>query len=859
MLVVVAAGVGVWTVQRSFPTTAGSLDAPGLDEIVTVSRDSAGIPQISAETTHDLFYAQGFVHSQDRFWEMDFRRHVTSGRLAEMFGESQVATDSFIRTLGWRAVAEAEVAMLDTQTLANYQAYADGVNAYLGTRSGAELSLEYAVLGLQNPDYQPELWSPADSVAWLKAMAWDLRSNLEDEIDRALLATVLPAEDVALLHPAYPYATHPTIVGGALAAPAAPPSAPAGLSAEPIDGGSTAAATSTAENSLGDAATSASTIAALSALKASLSALPELIGPAGNEIGSNSWVASGALTDTGAPILANDPHLGAVMPSVWYQMGLRCTVVGPTCPYDVAGYSFSGLPGIIIGHNDAIAWGLTNLGPDVADLYLERVTETGYELDGVEQPFATRTETIKVAGAPSVTIEIRSTGRGPIVTDITDAFSTIVEKNPTVVADASATYALSLQWTALTPGHTPSAIFAINQAHNWDEFRGGAQLFEVPSQNLIYADVEGNIGYQAPGLVPTRRTGDGTLPVPGWTSEYGWTGYIPFDQLPSVSNPPGGLIITANNAAVGPEYPDLITADWDLGYRAQQISTRLSTLVAAGEKLSVETMSSIQADNFNANAAQLAPLLAELPLVGDARKAQALLHGWDYSDDVDSAASAFFNMTWKHLLTAMFADKLPAGTEPGGGDRWFGVVGALLGQPDSPWWNNDALGIQGRDSMLAYAAEQAWAEGSERMGSDPKKWEWGELHTLELTNASFGESGIAPIEWLFNRGPYPVAGGSSVVNAVGWNAATGYTVNWVPSMRMVVSLEDFDDSTWINLTGASGHAFNPHYDDQRPLWQENKTRPWSFTPDAVRTASQDILRLMPTAAAAPSTTPAPAP
>lgn len=840
---VVVAAVGVWTVQRSFPTTAGRLDVAGLNAIVTVERDDAGIPQITAETTHDLFYAQGFVHSQDRFWEMDFRRHVTSGRLAELFGESQLETDAFIRTLGWRAVAEAEVALLDPETLANYQAYADGVNAYLKSRSGAELSLEYAVLGLQNPGYEPELWTPTDSVAWLKAMAWDLRSNLEEEIDRALLSTALSPEDVALLHPSYPYASHPTIVGGALAAPAAPPSAPAGLTPRPISSSESDADAATL--ALGDASSAAGMVAALSELKRSLSALPELIGPAGNEIGSNSWVASGALTDTGAPILANDPHLGAVMPSVWYQMGLRCGVVSAECPYDVAGFSFSGLPGIIIGHNDTIAWGLTNLGPDVADLYMEKVTATGYELDGAEQPFLSRSETIKIAGADPVTIEVRATGRGPIVTDIAKNFSNIASKYPTATGQPEGEYALSLQWTALTPGKTPSAIFAINKARNWDEFRAGAQLFEVPSQNLIYADVSGNIGYQAPGLVPVRRSGNGTIPLPGWTSETGWNGYIPFDELPTVSNPAGGLIVTANNAAIGPEYPALITEDWDLGYRAQQISSRLSALVANGEKLTVDSMASIQADNFNANAAQLVPLLNELKLSGEVREAQALLAKWDYSDDVDSAASAFFNMTWKHLLTAMFADKLPEGTQPVGGDRWFGVVGNLIGQPDSAWWNNEALGIQGRDAMLSYAAEQAFAEGRDKLGPNPKRWQWGDIHTLELRNASFGESGIAPIEWLFNRGPHPVAGGSSVVNAVGWDASKGYNVDWVPSMRQVISLDDFDDSTWINLSGASGHAFNAHYDDQQALWRENKTRSWPYSPDAVRAAARDVLQLHP--------------
>ncbi|SDT06156.1 penicillin amidase [Microterricola viridarii] len=844
VLLIVTAGIGVWTVQRSFPTTSGTLTVPGLTQPVAVARDSAGIPQITADNAHDLFYAQGFVHSQDRFWEMDFRRHVTSGRLSEMFGASQIGTDSFIRTLGWRTIAEAEVAMLDPETLGYYQAYADGVNAYLGSRSGADLSLEYAVLGLQNSEYQPERWTPADSVAWLKAMAWDLRSNLEDEIDRALLAAALPPADVALLHPGYPFASHPTIVGGAVAPAAAPASVDvAPLPAEASDAAEAPDAAAAPDASAALAQPDA--LASLAALKENLAALPELLGPAGNEIGSNSWVASGALTASGAPLLANDPHLGAVMPSVWYQMGLRCSEISDACPFDVAGYSFSGLPGIIIGHNDTIAWGLTNLGPDVADLFLERVGPDGYELDGAVQPLTVHTETIKVAGGEPVKLEIRSTARGPLVSDITPQFTSIAEDYPGASRQPAGEYALSLQWTALVPGQTPSAVFAINKARNWDEFRAGARLFEVPSQNLLYADVTGNIGYQAPGRIPIRSAGDGTLPLPGWTSANGWVGEIPFEQLPSVYNPPSGLIVTANNSAVGPDFPQMITQDWDLGYRAQQIDGRLAAEIAAGTKFTPSSMAAIQADNFNANAAALAPVLAALPLRPEAAEAQRLLANWDYSDDADSAASAYFNMIWRQLLAAMFHDKLPEGTWPAGGDRWFGVVGGLLEQPDSPWWTNERLGISGRDAMLTYAAEEAWAEGVEELGNDPRKWEWGDLHTLTLTNASFGESGIAAIEWLFNRGPFPVAGGSSVVNAVGWDATTGYTVDWVPSMRMVVSLADFDDSSWVNLTGASGHAFNPHYDDQAPLWQKHKTRPWAFTPDAVRDSTHDVLQLEP--------------
>ncbi|WP_235492595.1 MULTISPECIES: penicillin acylase family protein [unclassified Leifsonia] len=829
VLAVIAAGVGVWTVTRSFPTMSGRVDLSGLHRDVTVYRDSAGIPQIAAETAPDLFMAQGYVSAQDRFWEMDFRRHVTSGRLSELFGESQVPTDTFIRTLGWRAVAEKEVELLDETTLSYYQAYADGVNAYLKSHSGADISLEYAVLGLQNPGYTPYKWTVADSLAWLKAMAWDLRSNLEDEIDRALLSTALSPDEVKQLHPEYPYDTHPTIVGGAVAAPASLSSTP--LSNTPLSDEATT-----------DAATAAAP--ALRQLQSTLAALPELIGPAGNEIGSNSWVAAGALTDTEAPILANDPHLGAVMPSVWYQVGLRCVEVTAECPFAVAGYSFSGVPGVIIGHNDTVAWGFTNLGPDVADLYLEKVSGDEYELDGAQVGLRSHTETITVAGGDPVDIEIRATERGPIITGITDAFGTIAADYPASADVPAGDYQLSLQWTALTPGRTASSIFALDKARNWNDFRAAAAVFDVPSQNLLYADVDGNIGYQAPGLIPVRKAGDGTLPLPGWTSANGWNGYIPFGSLPSLLNPASGLIVTANNAAVGPDYPSLVTKDWDLGYRAQQITTRLQDVIAAKKKISVKTMASIQADTVDLNAVALAPVIAKLKLSGDAKKGAALLEDWDHRDDADSAAAAYFNMTWRHLLAAMFDDKLPEGTKPAGGDRWFGVVGSLLDEPDSPWWTNEKLGIEGRDAMLAYAAEKAYDEGVDAMGSDPKRWTWGSLHTLELTHASFGESGIAPIEWLFNRGPYPVGGSSSVVNAVGWDATeSSYDVHWVPSMRQVISLADFNDSTWINLTGASGHAFHPNYDDQTPLWQTNRTRPWKFTPTAVEKSAKDTLVL----------------
>jgi len=841
----IAGGIGFWTVTRSFPQTSGSLDVPGLQKPVTVYRDGAGIPQIVASTADDLFRAQGFVHAQDRFWEMDFRRHVTAGRLSEMFGASQVPTDTFIRTLGWRRVAEQEVKLLDPTALRYYQDYADGVNAYLAAHSGAELSVEYAVLGLQNPGYKPEKWTPADSVAWLKAMAWDLRSNLVEEVDRALLATRLTPEQIADLHPGYDYAAHPTITpdGGGDPARRTPDAA----NTTAADAG--AAGAGGADVQALAAAPPADYRAQLEQVSASLESLPRLMGPAGSDIGSNSWVVSGALTATGKPLLANDPHLGASLPSVWYQVGLHCATVTAECPFDASGFGFSGFPGVVIGHNDRISWGFTNLGPDVADLYVEKVTGDTYEYDGAQVPLDIRRETIKVAGGKDVTLTVRSTRHGPIITDVGDDYAAIAKNQAGKLGVPAEQYQLSLQWTALTPGPTAGAIFAFDTATDWTSFRAAAANFQVPSQNLVYADVDGHIGYQAPGAVPIRAAGDGTVPVPGWTSQYGWVGTVPYDQLPSVLDPPSGYIVTANNAAVGPDYPVMITRDWEYGYRANQIAVRLQALVATGKKITAAQLASVQGDTYDANAATLVPLLRAVgdaadPSSGAARGA-ALLAGWDLHDDADSAAAAYFNIFWKNLLHDAFGRKLPASAQPSGGDRWFAVVQNLVAQPDSPWWADAELGTSDRDSMIARAADQAWTEARSLMGADAKTWRWDRIHTLTLTNASLGTSGVAPVEWLLNRGPYPVGGGSSVVEANGWDASVGYAVDRVPSMRMVVDLADFDRSRWINLAGASGHAFDPHYTDQTDLWAANKTLPWAFSRAAIAAAATQTLTLRP--------------
>jgi penicillin amidase len=859
VVAVAAAFFVTWTIQRSFPQTSGTLELDGLSAEVTVQRDAQGIPTITADTTDDLFFAEGFVHAQDRFFEMDFRRHVTAGRVAEMFGESQAGTDAFLRTLGWRAVAEAEVAAMDETTLGYYEAYADGVNAYLASRSGAELSLEYAVIGMQNPDYRPEPWEPADSVAWLKAMAWDLRGNIEDETERALLAAELdggegaaadPATQALLekLYPAYPFDENPVIVPKITAAPEGGTDADAAAAARPQDTGIQEASTTIEWEETSNVIEAASI----------------LVGDVGEGIGSNSWVVSGSLTESGMPLLANDPHLGASLPSVWYQVQLKCSTVDDACPFDVGGFSFSGLPGIVIGHNQSIAWGFTNLTTDVTDLYVERIEGDQYWRDGALVPLEERTETIRVAGGDDIELTIRSTGHGPIISGLTDDSTAIADDPvPGLTADPSpldrltdpgsgtlavpgedAEYAVSLRWTALDPGTAATAIFALSTAQDFDGFRAAAALFDVPAQNLIYADTSGNIGYQTPGRLPIRGAGDGWMPQPGWDSSYDWTGFIPFEDLPVSYNPSSGYIVTANNAIVADDYPYFLSRDWDYGYRAARI-VHLIERRAAVAPLTAEDMREIQMDSEMWIGKRLATALGDIEVSGAGPKAAVeLLQTWDAQNAASSAAAAYANVLWSNLVQNVFVEREQPLPSDGHG-RLFTVVSAMLDDPTDPLWTNEDLGVSGMPEMLARSAEDAYDELSARQGTDVNRWNWGDLHAITLTSDTLGSSGIAPIEALFNRGPYPVSGGASVVNATGWEIGSDYSTTTVPSMRMVVDLADLDASSWNHLTGASGHAFHANYVDQTADWAVGIQRPWAFSPKKVDAATVDTLVLSP--------------
>ena len=796
------------TISKSFPDTTGEVRLDGLEGSVQIKRDVHGIPQIFADEPADLFFAQGYVQAQDRFYEMDFRRHVTAGRLSELVGKSGLETDRFVRTLGWRRVAEQEFESLGSHARSMLEAYARGVNSYIDGKSGSELSLEYAVLSLTGPDYRPEPWTPVDSGAWVKAMAWDLRSNMTDEIDRTMASRQMSTKNVEELYPARPKSHDPIVTDPRLDVHGTKLGEPANAETE--------------------------VLASLSKVRDAAEALPALLGT-DQGIGSNAWVVDSKHSVTRRPILANDPHLSPSMPGIWYQVGLHCRERTEACPYDVSGFSFAGMPGVVVGHNRRIAWGVSTMYADVTDLYLERVDGDTYEYKDKKVPLETRRETIEVAGGTSRTITVRSTRHGPILSDVDDEVAGVGEAN-----------AVALKWTALTPRPTISAVFALDRAQNWEQFRAAAKRFAVPSQNLVYADVDGNIGYQAPGDIPIRSRGDGRWPVPGWDGKHEWQGYVPFKALPNELNPREGFIVAANNQVVGDQYRYLLGADTAVGYRSE----RIRDLLTSKDRLSVRDMTRFQMDTYSANAEQLVPVLLDIPLdTRFAQQGQETLRGWDYRQTADSAGAAYFNVVWRNVLELTFHDELPRDQWPDGGERWVNVMRTIINKPNSHWWDNLATPtlIERRDDVLRDAMIRARDELTRIRSRDVSGWEWGRLHRLTLVNPTLGDSGVGFVNRLFNRGPVQVGGGGGLVDATAWNAAEGYGVTAVPSMRMVVDLADLDRSRWIQLSGNSGHAYHENYADQLPLWAEGRTLPWVFDDDAVSKSTVDTLTLRPTA------------
>ncbi len=783
---------GFFLIRRNFPAINGTINVAGLQAPVEIYRDSWGIPHIYASNSHDLFFAQGYVHAQDRFWQMEFWRRIGSGRLSEVLGKTTLEQDRFIRTIGWHRTAAQEWEQLDDEVRAVLEAYAEGVNAYISTRRG-RLGLEFTILGLTGVKFEPEPWSPLNTLTWAKVMAWDLGGNMDDELLRAHIAARLGTPAVSVLVPPYPD-DYPVIVP------------------HPLTG-------------------------------ATLGTLPEAafdLHPLGmgDDIGSNNWVIAGSRTETGMPLLANDPHLGIQMPSIWYEIGLHCDPVGPDCPYNVVGASFASSPGVIIGHNDHIAWGVTNLGPDVQDLFIERVNPENpnqYEYQGRWLDMEIVREEIKVAGEEEpVVVNVRLTRHGPIINDVAGG----TEEDWTFGWQP-----LALSWTALQPGTLVRSILLLNRASNWEEFREALGYWDVPSQNFVYADVEGNIGYQAPGRIPIRAKGNGSTPVPGWTGEYEWVGYIPFDELPRAFNPPEGYIVTANNAVVKPDYPYFLSMDWAPGFRAR----RIVELIEADPSLSLNDIQAIQGDNSPIYAQDVLPYLRTLSS-NDARLADALdlLRTWDGRAVRDSVGAALFEAFRLHLIGLTFGDEL--------GEQLLrrarGMAGValldLLADEASPWFDDVSTPqVETRDEILLKALEEAVDELTEKLGRNMARWRWGDLHTATFENQSLGQSGIGLIEAIFNRGPVSVDGTLATVNNTGYNLNEPYVVSVASSYRQIIDLRDFTHSVSMHTTGQSGHPYHPHYDDMIDPWRNIEYHPMLWERTDVKADAEAVLVLKP--------------
>lgn len=828
--VIIILGIGLWGAwswfsRQALPKTSGMVRLVGLKQPVEILRDEYGVAHIYGRTTSDLYFAQGYVHAQERFWQMEFQRRVAAGRLSEVFGETTLETDRYLRQFNFHGSTEKSYAMLDPQVKEIVDAYTAGVNAYIHDRAPARLGLEFAFLGLQGVDLEIEPWTPVDSMIWAEMMVFDQSDKMKTELKNLGQLAAVGQKLYQDLHPDY-RADRPTIIQGEdLAQPA---KAPAAIQAEfsPQD--------------LAQIVALAYSLQVDAGLPAQLAELG--LGGAG---ASNSFVVSGARTVTGKPILANDPHMAINLPSLWYEIGLHCIEKSASCLENFRGFSLPGVPGILIGHNDRIAWGLTNASFDSEDVFIERINPDNpnqYEVNGKWVDMELRREEIQVRGQDEpVVITVRSTRHGVVGSDV------ITSQRPfTYEADRPQPYALVYAWPALEPIRSLQAVALVNRAQNWEEFNQALQYFDAGKQNWIYADVDGNIGYVMPGKVPLRAKGDGTLPVPGWNDDYAWKGFIPYDQAPRVFNPKQGFIVTANNPQVREQdYPYLISKDYDMGQRAARIS---ELILGDPDQISLADLQAFQTDNQSLHALELMPYLQALSFDdSQVDAARDRLLEWDGQATLDSAPQLLYAYFWKSLVNEIFADQLSKDLMPSGGTETEDVVYHLLQKPDNAWWDDLATpDIQERrDAILKSAFEKAYQEGVKVYGADLDRWQWGEAHTIYFQNATLGKSGISLIENLFNRGPFPVNGSESVVQKTCWSVSESFEVYCIPALRQVIDLSNLSASQMVHSVGQSGHPMSSHYDDFIEAWRTFSYHPSNWLRSDVEQGKFSLLRLEP--------------
>lgn len=803
ILIIILVGAGIGFVRRSWPEVSGNLNVSGLSAPVDLIRDRWGVPHIYAQNEHDLLFAQGYAHAQDRLWQMEIDRRLGNGTLSEILGDITVDNDRLMRTIGLRRLAEQSWATLDGQNRAILEAYAQGVNAYVDTHRN-RLPVEFTILGVD-----PEPWTPIDSLTWANLLAFHEDLNFKYELWLAQFITELGQDRAQQLLPTY--------------AEDAPLVLPAGTSSQ------------TTTTSLVIPPEMGNYDWLRSGRVGEPAAVAEWTNNLVGGLNSNNWSVSGSRTKTGTPILANDPHLPLGMPFSLYENGLHGG------RFDSIGFTFPGIPLVLFGHNQHIAWGITNTSADVEDAYIEKLDNdknpTQYEFMGQWHKLDVITETIKVKGSEPVNLKVLRTSRGPIMNDVLAVDSWI---EPLV---APAGKPVTFRWNLYDGTTTVKGVVLLNLATNWNEFRTAVQYWDSISENFVYADVAGNIGYQMVGKIPIRAPGDqGTVPVPGWTGQYEWKGFIPFDQLPSVLNPSPGFVATANNKIVPDSYPYWLSGLWDVGYRAK----RLISLLSTNDSLSLEDMERIQGDTYSEPAAILRPYLAAVQPQNDLQtRALAYVNAWDLNCTTANVGPSIYETWFRFLFRDTVRDTYGPDRSVDLDDltvnKQILMMVKAMADPNSPWFKGQN---RSRDEIVRRSFAEAVDWLSTNYGSDPAQWEWGRLHTVTFFHVPLGVSGIAPLERIFNGQTIPAPGCLMTINAAG-NWSEWPTVDFGVSMRAIMDVGNWDNSVAVLVPGQSGNVFNPHREDQIFLWQQVQYHPMPFSRKAVEANAESTLTLAP--------------
>jgi penicillin amidase len=769
----VALVAGFLWLRTSLPQVDGTIRLAGLEREIEILRDRHGVPHIFAATEEDAYFALGFVHAQDRLWQMEAMRMAGAGRLAEVVGERGLRSDRFVRTLGLYRLAEESYARLPPAMKSGLDAYARGVNAMIESNP-ASLPPEFVALR-----HRPEAWRPADSLVWGRLMALRLADNWQTEALRARLAASkrLTPKQIEDLWP-------------------------------------------DEESWRQTAALPAPEIGRLVA--ALIDAVPPELGPV---MASNIWAVSGERSASGKPMLANDPHLGFQAPEMWYLARIEAPGLS------LAGATAPGVPFVLLGHNDRIAWGFTTTHGDTQDLFVERLDPGDahrYLTPDGPRPFAVRTERILVRDAAPVELVVRETRHGPVVTALDPAFDTA----------AAAQHVLAFA----TPGlraedRTAEALWRVNRARDRAGFEAALTVFEAPQQNVGYADVDGNFGIVTAGLVPVRKSGDGTYPAEGWTGEMDWTGFIPYASLPRSFNPRAGRLVNANNKPGDSSYPHFLGRYWDPPYRAE----RAAALLDARATHTPESMAAIQMDVVSLDARDLLPLMLKIaPENPRARRAVELLSRWDGTMDGARPEPLIYTAWQRTLLRVLGQDEI--------GPQMFQMWGLrpdllrLVLTREQAWCDNITTPKpESCADALTTALDEALASVAYAMDEeDIERWRWDKLHRARFRHTLFG---FVPVLRDLADIVVPMGGGAYTLNRAA--AAANFEAVHGAGMRAIYDLANLDASRFVVATGQSGNLLSRHYDDMTPLWREGKGVTIAGTRDALRDAGAASLILAP--------------